>query len=64
MTDSFLLSMGAVGALIIGLWLTWRANRKAKEAFAPLFSKADYVAIFLWLLVVILVAAAILGWGK
>jgi len=56
--------MGAAGALIIGLWLTWRANRKAKEAFAPLFSKADYVAIFLWLLVVILVAAAILGWGK
>jgi nitrate reductase gamma subunit len=56
--------MVAVAALIGGLWLTWRASKKAKEAFAPLFSRTDYLAIFLWVLVVILGAAAILGWGK
>jgi hypothetical protein len=35
-----------------------RANRKAKELFAPATSSADYCAIFLWILAVILGVAA------
>jgi hypothetical protein len=45
-------------AFLCGLWSNARANRKAKEPFAPVISIADYYAIFLWLLAAILILVA------
>ena len=55
----FLLGIGATVSFLGGLWLTWRANRKAREPFAPVLSKADYLGIFLWILTLVLAAAAV-----
>jgi hypothetical protein len=58
-TNSRLFAVAATVAFLLGLWSNSRANRKAKEPFAPVVSLADYFAISLWILAVILTLVAI-----
>jgi uncharacterized membrane protein len=51
-------AVAAFAAFLGGLWSNSRANRKAKEPFAPAVSLADYFAISLWILAVILIVVA------
>jgi hypothetical protein len=53
-----LLAIAAIVAFLFGCWWNARANRKAKEPFAPAVSSADYCAIFLWILAAVLGVAA------
>ena len=58
-TNSRLLAIAAIVAFLCGCWWNAQASRKAKEPFAPAISSADYCAIFLWILAVILGGVAI-----
>lgn len=60
-TNPPLLAIAAIVAFLCGCWWNAQANRKAKEPFAPAISSADYCAIFLWILAVILGGVAIVS---
>jgi hypothetical protein len=53
-----LLAIAAIFAFLGGCWWNSRANRKAKEPFAPVVSISDYWSISLWILAVTLGVAA------
>ncbi len=56
------LAIATILACLCGCWWMGRANRKAKEPFAPPTSDADYCASFLWILTVVLgVAVAMIS---
>jgi hypothetical protein len=61
MSNRRLLAIAAIVAFFSGSWWNSRANRKAKEPLAPAVSIADYCAIFLWIMAVVLGAAAFLS---